>query len=53
VHPDPGRFDLDRWATDYTRSEIITLRFDGWMLPKAGVGFVWVLEREMALVGAA
>jgi hypothetical protein len=31
----------------------IALRFDGWMLPKAGVGFVWVLEREMAPVGAA
>jgi hypothetical protein len=31
----------------------IALRFDGWMLPKAGVGFVWVLEREMVPVGAA
>jgi hypothetical protein len=31
----------------------IAFRFDGWMLPKAGVGFVWVLEREMAPVGAA
>jgi hypothetical protein len=30
----------------------IALRFDGWMLPKAGVGYVWVLEREMAPVGA-
>lgn len=26
----------------------IALRFDGWILPKAGVAFVWVLEREMA-----
>jgi hypothetical protein len=26
----------------------IALRFDGWMLPKVGVAFVWVLEREMA-----
>lgn len=26
----------------------IALRFDGWLLPKAGVAFVWVLEREMA-----
>ena len=26
----------------------IGLRFDGWMLPKAGVAFVWVLERELA-----
>jgi hypothetical protein len=25
----------------------IALRFDGWMLPKAGVAFVWVLEREL------
>ena len=31
----------------------IALRFDGWMLPKAGVGFVWMLEREVAPVGAA
>jgi hypothetical protein len=26
----------------------VTLSFDGWILPKAGVAFVWVLEREMA-----
>jgi hypothetical protein len=26
----------------------IALRLDGWMLPKAGVAFVWVLERELA-----
>ena len=26
----------------------IALRFDGWVLPKAGVGFVWVLESEVA-----
>jgi hypothetical protein len=25
----------------------IALNFDGWILPKAGVAFVWVLEREM------
>ena len=28
----------------------IALGFDGWVLPKAGVAFVWVLEREMALM---
>lgn len=26
----------------------IALRFDGWILPKAGVAFVWVLDSEMA-----
>jgi hypothetical protein len=26
----------------------VALHFDGWVLPKAGVAFVWVLEREMA-----
>jgi hypothetical protein len=26
----------------------IGLQFDGWILPKAGVAFVWVLESEMA-----
>jgi hypothetical protein len=31
----------------------IALWFDGWMLPKAGVAFVWVLEREMALAPIA
>ena len=25
----------------------IALRFDGWILPKAGVAFVWVLEDEV------
>ena len=28
----------------------VALHFDGWILPKAGVAFVWVLEREMAAV---
>ena len=28
----------------------VALGFDGWVLPKAGVAFVWVLEREMAPV---
>jgi hypothetical protein len=28
----------------------IALGFDGWVLPKAGIAFVWVLEREMAPV---
>jgi hypothetical protein len=28
----------------------IALGFDGWVLPKAGIAFVWVLEREMALM---
>jgi hypothetical protein len=26
----------------------IALRFDSWVLPKAGIGFVWVLDLEMA-----
>jgi hypothetical protein len=26
----------------------IARRFDGWILPKAGVAFIWVLDREMA-----
>ena len=26
----------------------IALRFDGWILPKAGVAFVWVLDEELA-----
>jgi hypothetical protein len=26
----------------------VALHFDGWILPKAGVAFVWVLQREMA-----
>jgi hypothetical protein len=30
----------------------IGLHFDGWILPKAGVAFVWVLEREMASAAA-
>lgn len=25
----------------------IAVRFDGWALPKAGIGFVWVLESEL------
>jgi hypothetical protein len=29
----------------------IALRFDGWVMPKAGAAFVWVLEEEMAGVG--
>ena len=28
----------------------IALRFDGWVLPKAGVAFVWVLKDEMTTV---
>jgi hypothetical protein len=24
------------------------LRFDGWVMPKAGAAFVWVLEEETA-----
>jgi hypothetical protein len=28
----------------------IALGFDGWVLPKAAIAFVWVLEREMALM---
>jgi hypothetical protein len=32
-------------ASDPTPS--IEVGFDGWALPKAGVGFVWVLEEEM------
>ena len=30
----------------------IALRFDGWILPKSSMAFVWVLEREMASAGA-
>ena len=30
----------------------IALGFDGWILPKAGAAFVWVLEREMASISA-
>jgi hypothetical protein len=30
----------------------IALRFDGWILPQAGVAFVWVLESEMAPAGS-
>jgi len=29
-------------------SPSISLRFDGWVLPKAGAAFVWGLEREVA-----
>ena len=29
----------------------IALRFDGWVMPKAGAAFVWVLEEEMAGTG--
>lgn len=29
-------------------SPSIEIGFDGWVLPKAGVAFVWVLEQEMA-----
>jgi hypothetical protein len=28
-------------------SPSVTLTFDGWVMPKAGVGFVWVLESEI------
>ena len=28
----------------------VALHFDGWILPKAGVAFVWVLEQELATV---
>jgi hypothetical protein len=31
----------------------IGVSFDGWMLPKAGVAFVWVLQREMASAKAS
>jgi len=30
----------------------IALNFDGWVMPKAGVAFVWVLESEMASIHA-
>jgi hypothetical protein len=29
----------------------VSVRFDGWGLPKSGVAFVWVLEREMGEAG--
>ena len=38
-------------ATDPTPS--IALRFDGWVLPKAGVAFTWVLEHEVAAADGA
>lgn len=36
-------------ATDPSPS--VALTFDGWVLPKAGVAFVWVLENEIAHPG--
>ena len=30
----------------------VFLRFDGWILPKAGVAFVWVLDEEMVRAAA-
>ena len=30
----------------------VDVRFDGWMLPKAGVAFGWVLERQIAASAA-
>ena len=38
-------------ATDPSPS--VSLTFDGWALPKAGVAFVWVLATEMKDVGEA
>jgi hypothetical protein len=42
TQPDQSRL----LASEPTQS--IALRFDGWIPPKAGVVFVWVLDREMA-----
>jgi hypothetical protein len=58
---DDGRIDDNAVADDPGRlpptapTPSIALRFDDWMLPKAGVAFVWVLEREMvpSTVGGA
>jgi hypothetical protein len=33
-------------ATDPSPS--VSLTFDGWVFPKGGVAFVWVLEQEMS-----
>jgi hypothetical protein len=44
-----GRVELPTFRFSATApTPSIALRFDGWMLPKAGVAFVWVLEREIA-----
>ncbi|WP_131766126.1 hypothetical protein [Candidatus Protofrankia californiensis] len=31
----------------------VGVRFDGWVFPKSGVAFAWVLEREMAALPRA
>lgn len=33
-------------------SPSVSLSFDGWVMPKGGVGFVWVLEQELTRIGS-
>jgi hypothetical protein len=54
----PGPLLGDRAVADTTTLDVVLSlfrpsgEFDGWVLPRASIACVWVLEREMASVAA-
>jgi hypothetical protein len=43
-----GQAAADRASAGFDPTPSVEVGFDGWMFPKAGVAFVWVLDEEVA-----